>query len=71
MADGYVRERCAHGVSIGCPALGTYCEQGCRGCRISLNLRCGLHTQEQAMAIQRVWQEEPQPTASDTASDGS
>ena len=31
--------------------------RSCRSCRISLNLRCGLHTADEVRAIEAVWGE--------------
>ena len=55
---GYARERCAHGVSVGY-ALTTPCEAGCRECRVSLNLRCGAHTADEAERIEAEWRRAP------------
>ena len=58
LRGGYARERCAHGVSIGCAAVGMQCKVGCRACRISLNLRCGLHSPDEVAAISNAWHED-------------
>lgn len=59
---GYARERCTHGVSVGL-ALTTACKAGCRACRISLNLRCGTHSEEEAQGIERLWIPHGRPLA--------
>jgi hypothetical protein len=55
-SSGYVRERCSHGL----PSLKkvpSVCLPGCQkpGCRISLNLRYGLHTPEEAARMMSAW----------------
>ena len=52
---GYARECCEHGVSVGF-SLNMPCEAGCRRCRISLNLRCGEHSLEEANRITQMWE---------------
>ena len=66
---GYARERCSHGVAVGF-ALDTACQPGCRQCRISLNLRCGVHRHEDAQRIQRYWLDETAVEATSTQHGG-
>ena len=50
---GYARERCLHGVR--CHRVCAPCHAGCRACRISLNMRCGEYSQEEAQRVIGEW----------------
>ena len=62
---GYARERCLHGVR--CRRLCEPCGVGCRACRISLNLRCGEYSQEEARRVIDAWREYDDAEAAESA----